>query len=342
MAMAEVANVKLSNSEKFTQRVMREFQGNAGELQVTDYQRQLIQGYFIGIDRSLKIADDARLKKNKGNDDHQYDNNLPVTWDNVNLTDLAIDIVHYARMGLDMMQSNHLSPIPYKNSKTKKYDVELMPGYNGIRYISEKYALDKPLAVTVELVYSTDTFKAIPKSANNKIEGYEFEINNPFDRGEVIGGFGYIEYSDSHKNQLIMMSRKEIEKRKPKYAAAEFWGGEKDKWKNGKKVGKEVVDGWFEQMCLKTIKREVYGPKHILLDPKKVDDAYQHMKIKELRMAEMEVQAEIEDNANIIDIDIISSEPEEQESGMKEIVDMETGEVLNYTPETQELLEPDF
>ena len=33
-----------SNSEKFTNKVLREFGSTAGDIQVTDYQRQLIQG----------------------------------------------------------------------------------------------------------------------------------------------------------------------------------------------------------------------------------------------------------------------------------------------------------
>lgn len=53
-----------------------------------------IQGYFISIDRALKAAEEERLRKNANNKDHKYDNDLPVTWENVNLTDLALDVVH--------------------------------------------------------------------------------------------------------------------------------------------------------------------------------------------------------------------------------------------------------
>ena len=299
----------LATSERFTNTVLKEFGSNvAGAIQVTDYQRQLIQGYFISIDRGLKIAEEARIRKNENNRDHKWDNNLPVIWNNVNLNDLALDVVHYARMGLDMMQDNHLSPIPYKNNKTNKYDVTLIPGYNGIQYIAEKYAVETPLAVTTELVYSTDTFKPIKKSRDNKVEGYEFEINNAFDRGEVVGGFGYIEYLDPVKNKLIIMTMKDIEKRKPQYAAAEFWGGKVKVWEKGKQVEKES-DGWFEEMCLKTIKREVYSAKHIPRDPKKIDDNYQFMKMRETRYAEAETEAEINQYANAIVIDTSPDEP---------------------------------
>lgn len=49
----------LSNSEAFTNKVLKEFGSNvAGSIQVTDYQRQLIQGYFIATDRALKMAEE--------------------------------------------------------------------------------------------------------------------------------------------------------------------------------------------------------------------------------------------------------------------------------------------
>lgn len=325
-ALQPAENQTLAMSERFTNQVLREFGSNvAGALQVTDYQRQLIQGYFIGIDRALKMAEEGRIRKNDNNKDHKYDNAVPITWANVNLNDLVLDVVHYARMGLDMMQDNHLSPIPYKNNKTNKYDITLMPGYNGIQYIAERYAVEKPLAVTIELVYSTDTFKPVKKNKDNKVEGYEFEINNAFDRGTVVGGFGYIEYTDPLKNKLIIMTLKDIEKRKPKHAAAEFWGGKVKVWENGKQVEQES-DGWFEEMCLKTLKREVYSAKHLPRDPKKIDDNYQFMRMREARYAEMEAQAEIDGNANTIIIDTTPEEPKQLPPQAN--VDKETGEVI--------------
>jgi recombination protein RecT len=325
---AEYQLPTLAASERFTNQVMKEFGSNvAGALQISDYQRTLIRGYFIGIDRALKIAEEARIRKNEGNKDHsKYDNPLPITWNNVNLGDLAIDVVIDARIGLDMMTDNHLFPIPYKNNKTQKYDVTLMPGYNGIRYIAEKYAVEIPVAVTVELVYQTDTFKPIKKSANNKVEAYVFEITNPFDRGDVVGGFGYIEYTDPTKNQLIIMTMQDIKKRKPKHASAEFWGGKKTEWVDGKKTEVDT-DGWFEEMCRKTLIREVYSAKHLPRDPKKIDDAYQYMKMREARYAEIEAQAEIDQIANTILIDPSPIQPAELPPPR---VDTSTGEVLDF------------
>jgi len=288
-------------SERFTAKVMKEFGGSVGDPQVTEFQKRLIQGYFISIDRALKMAEEERERKNKANGNHEYDNNLPVVWANVNLNDLALDLVHYARLGLDMMQDNHLFPIPYKNNKRNCYDINLMEGYNGIRYIAERYAVEFPRAVTVELVYSTDTFVPIKKDSRHNVETYEFTINDAFDRGEIKGGFGYIEYDDPAKNELVIMTMKDIMKRKPAYASANFWGGKATEWQtvNGKRQKVEVEkEGWFEEMCRKTIMREVYSAKHIPRDPQKVDDTYQYLKMREAKRAEMEAQDIIDIHAN--------------------------------------------
>lgn len=325
---------QLAMSERFTNTVLREFGGSvAGAMQVTDYQRRLIQGYFIGIDRALKAAEEERQRKNSANKNHDYDNLTPVTWQNVNLSDLALDLVHYARMGLDMMQDNMLFPIPYKNSKRNNYDITLMEGYNGIRYIAERYAVEVPAAVTVEVVYSTDVFKPIKKGGSNRVESYEFEITNPFDRGEIVGGFAYLDFADSTRNQLIILSMKDIQKRKPRYASANFWGGKQKVWENGKQVEVDT-DGWLDEMVRKTIIREAFSAKHLPRDPKKIDDSYQYMKMREARYAEMEANAEIARNANAAVIDI---PPEAPAITSGATIDGESGEVISTKVTTEAL-----
>ena len=312
--VAKTNTAQLSNSELFANKVLKEFgQISADRFNVTDYQRQLIQGYFIQIDRALKTAEDNRLYKNGNNKDHKYDNPDPINWKTIDLNALAIDVMHYTKLGIDITQKNMIYAIPYKDNNrqcatgTKMYTVNLMPGYNGIAFMAEKYALDKPIAVTTELVYSTDVFKPIKKDKDNKTESYIFEVTNAFDRGKIVGGFGYLEFENPQKNKLIIMTLKDIEKRKPKYASAEFWGGKKKEWQNGKQVEVET-GGWYEEMCLKTIKREVYSPKHIPIDPKKVDDDYQAVRVQELRLAQMEVQTIAAENTATVPLEL--PEPE--------------------------------
>jgi len=306
--MTDIALKELTMSERFTNKVIAEFRGGVGEIALTNFQQRLVQNYFIMSDMSLKAAEEKRLKKIE-----KYRDPVAITWANVDMELLAPAVVSAARIGLDPMQDNHVSLIPFKNNNTGKYGMTLMPGYRGIELKAKKYGLDIPDGVIIELVYSTDKFKSIKKSFTNKYEGYDFEITNDFDRGNIIGGFYYHIFMDRpEKNKLVVFSLKDIEKRKPKHASPEFWGGEKDVWEDGKKTGKkEHTDGWFEKMCYKTIHRAAY--KDITIDSQKIDDDYLRLKQMEEQFAEADVEQTIAENANKTVIDI-TPEPETKQT----------------------------
>lgn len=327
----ELQKQELTASERFTGMVMKEFQGNVGTLTLNEYQKQLIRGYFIGIDNALKKAEEARINKNSWKSIKEDDkNNLPITWQNVNMNDLAIAVVHHAKLGLDMQISNHLNAIPYKNNKTNKYDIGFLKGYKGLEYIATQFSLYPIRNITIELTYSNDVFEIVNK---DNITRYNFVIKNPFDRGEIVGGFGYIQYVDETRNKIITLSKKDIDKRKPAYAAAEFWGGEKDKWENGKKVGKEKIDGWYEEMARKTIARATYNA--VPIDPKKVNESYAYVVERDdtayENIIEAQVEEEIDENANKEYIDIDTGEIKQIEAPASEETNV-SEEVTNERP----------
>jgi len=292
-----LAKAEQTMSERFMQKVIAEFSGGVGPIALTDFQKRLAQNYFIGIDATLRAAEEKRQSKKSNREP------VPIVWANVNMESLARNVVSAARVGLDPAQKNHISMIPYKNNSTGKYDIGFIEGYRGIELKEKKYGLEIP-EVIVELVYSIDVFKPIKKDRNNKIEIYEFEITNVFDRGKIVGGFYYHIYTNPEKNKLVVFNLKEIEKRKPRYASVEFWGGEKDVWENGKKTGKEHVDGWYDQMCYKTIYRAAYG--NITIDSQKIDDDYMRLSQMEQSLKDVEVAEEIAINANSESLDIES------------------------------------
>ena len=118
----------LNASERFMNKVISEFTSNiAGGLKITDHQKRLAQGYFIIIDAMLQKQELDRVEKNKNNTDHKFDNPLPMTWQNVNLKDLALDVVYSVRMGLDMTQKNHIFPIPFRNKRPTDTTSRLCP-----------------------------------------------------------------------------------------------------------------------------------------------------------------------------------------------------------------------
>lgn len=303
-AAVEKAPVKTMR-DGFLQLVSAEFCSSSKQDELNDFQKRLIVNYFNTIDLSLKDAEEKRLKTNIGKS-QQYQNNLPYVWSNVNTDTLKKNLVSAARIGYDPAQKNHINMLPFK--KNNKYEITFIEGYKGIELKAKKYGLDVPNGVVVEVVYSNDHFKSIKKDHRNTIENYEFEITNDFDRGEIIGGFYYNFYTENpEKNKLVVFSMKDILKRKPHHASAEFWGGEKDEWKNGTKTGKkEPVEGWLAEMCFKTIARAAYNS--ITIDSTKIDNDYAQLRQIEQEFKAAEVMNEIAENANSETIDIISDQ----------------------------------
>lgn len=277
-----------SQSERFTEAVIKEFTSEVGVPQVNQFQRRLIQNYFMKLNGNLKDAEKKRMMKTEATRDA-----VPVTWENINMQKLAEDVVSFSMVGLDPAQKNHVNLIPYKNNLTKKYDVTFITGYKGTELIAMRFGMDIPDNVVVELVYETDTFKVHKKNRNNTIEGYDFEVNEPFKRGEIIGGFYAYEYSNPLKNKVVFFPLDEILKRKPAYASPEFWGGEKTKYKDGKPDGKEKIDGWYKEMCYKTVYRAAFGA--ITIDSEKINDHVMRVVDADLKSTESHHQQLTED-----------------------------------------------
>ncbi len=295
--VAQAQKPPVSHAERFTNAVIKEFSANTGgELNLSPFQKRLCQNYFIKLDLLLKEAEQKRLGKKE-----QYRDPTPLTWDNVNIQKLANDVVIFSGVGLDPTQPNHINPIPFKNKNTGKYDITFIPGYKGIELKGRKYGLDVPDDIVVELVFSNDKFKAIKRDKDNPVESYSFEIVDAFNRGEIVGGFYYHKYFDKpEKNRLKEFSKKDIDKRRPDNASVEFWGGEKDKWEGGQKVGKEQVEGWYDEMAYKTIYRAAWNS--ITIDSAKIDSNYVAMILKESEVKDLRLADEITENANKVEI----------------------------------------
>lgn len=288
----EVAHSELSMGQRFMAKVQSEMVTSTGINQVTDSQKRLIQSYYIAIDQALKSAEEKRLGQSE-----KFRPNLAYTWKNVNMETLAIRVMAFSKIGFDPSLPNHLSFVFHKNKAGTQYEVTFLEGYRGKELKAKKYALDVPIATTVELKYTTDHFRPIKKDHKNPVETYEFEIKNPFERGEIEGGFYYHQYADATKNKLVIMSAKDIEKRKPQYAAAEFWGGDKDEYKDGAKTGKKIqVEGWKDEMYRKTVARAAFGD--LTIDPEKIDQNYMQLLANEQELPTEDVSMQIEQGAH--------------------------------------------
>lgn len=277
-----------TNSAKFTGMILREFEATVGDgYQMTDVQRKLAQHLFLYIDGQLKALETKRKDQSKP----------AIEWGNVDLNKLALDACHRIDLGLDALIGNHIHAIPYLNGRTGKYALDLRIGYVGKDYYRRKFAIEPPKTVIYHLVYSTDKFKPIMRTGNAEGDRYEFEITQPFDRGEVQGGFGYLIYDDPAKNRLVLVPKKRIDR-------AERVGN-KDFWTNN-----------YEEMAFKTVVTATMNT--LQPDPVKVNTSFVAVEAAD---NEDEVLAEIAEKGNQEYIDIESGEiigPVDMEENGKE------------------------
>lgn len=299
-------SIQATQSERFLANVEKQFAAEAGApMAFTDYEKTLAQHLFLKIDNVLKDLETKRLAASK-----PY--GTAYEWKNVNMRKLALDSVHRVKLGLDALIPNHIHPVPYFNKREGKYDLDLRVGYVGEAYYRAQNAVDVPIDIIYELVYDTDEFFPIKKSHSNKIDTYEFNIKNPFNRGKVIGGFGYIVYEDETKNELVMVSEESFLKSRKAAQSKTFW------------------DGHPEEMRFKTLVHRVTDKLEI--DPKKVNAAsYAYVENQE---RETTIQREIDENANQEIIDIEYEEAPKQQS--IESVNQDTGEIIDNFEATQE------
>jgi recombination protein RecT len=279
------ATALATTSERFVALVQRQFTAELGDtLAWTDYQKRLAQHLFLKVDAQLRYLESRRSN----------DRQTPYTWANVNLQKLALDGVHRIGLGLDALIPNHISPVPYWNNSAKKYDVDLRIGYVGKDYCHRKFAVEEPVDIIYHLVHETDHFRPIMKSLANEVEGYEFEIRQPFDRGKVVGGFGYVMYADPKKNRLVLVSQRDFQKAEAAAGSREFWSDEK----------------WRLEMMYKTVVHRTTSK--IALDPTKVNaKSYAYVEAQE-RETEVAEEMAMEANREVIDVDVTDVEQPRQ------------------------------
>jgi recombination protein RecT len=256
--------------EKFTNAVMREFLAEAGRpVAWGEFEKTLAQHLFLKVDSALKDAETKRQDKNDTS-------KAPFIWDNVNMRKLALDGVHRINLGLDALVPAHIYPIAYFNKRDKKYDIDLRIGFEGELYYKMKHATPKPIDIKCELVYTTDKFKAIKEFDK---ESYELEITNPFSRGEVIGGFGYIQYANNAQNKLVLVDMTAIKKARGCAQSDDFWMK------------------WNTEMILKTVVHRVC--KTLKTDPRSVNAAsVAFVESQDDEADEKAIEGEIAENAN--------------------------------------------
>ena len=294
----ELVTKEATPSLRFTQMVERQYSTEVGHLDMTDHERQLLQHLFIKCDTAFIEANSKQGK-----------DQLPIVWKNINMTKLAIDAVHRIRLGLDALIPGHVFPIAYYNKDTKQYDIDLRIGYKGEAYYIRQASMRPIKDIRVELVFSTDEFIAYKKGLSSKVEGYDFHVKQPFDRGDLVGGFAYLEYEDESENVLIILSKKAFEKYRSVAKSNTFWSQ------------------WYEEMCYKTLVHRIADK--VTIDPQKI--SAQAMAAVQSDVERPEPVALPRQNAIVLDLDPDALAVDEPDAEPLEV----TGEITEAEPVTE-------
>ena len=238
-----VATRQMTPAERFTVESMKQYASDVGRVEISEYEKVLLQHVYIRVDMAII----------QYNVDHK--NEPDISWYNINMRKLAIDAANRVKLGLDALIPGHMYAILYKNGKQENlYDIDLRIGYKGEEFFTQKGALHPIKRIYKRLVYGNEKLIVHPAGMNNPVEGYELILGeDPFNRGDLRGGFAYIEYEDPTLNELIVMSKADIEKRRAVAMSGKFW------------------NAWYDEMCLKTIIHKAAGT--IILDPEKVNSS---------------------------------------------------------------------
>lgn len=236
-----------SDCDAIVSMIEREFKSFSGDIiQFSPEKKRLAQHLFAHADAKLNDLEMDRAEKKPGN--------LPVVWKNVDMQKFALDAVHRIELGIDALIPNHLHVIPYFNGKSKKYTIDQRIGYVGKDYYRRRFAIHPPKDIIYRLVHKNDTFEPKYRSGSIPFDTYDFDTPTPFDRGPVIGGFGYIIFDDETKNKLIVVSEARFLKSMAKAGTDKFW------------------KPWGDEMRFKTLITIVTN--ELRVDPEKVSTSY--------------------------------------------------------------------
>lgn len=265
-------------SARFMEKVARQFKAELGEsIQFTELQRRLAQHMYLKCDAAFKAL------AAKG---------TPVGWNNVNLEKLALDTIHRISLELDALIPNHIHVIPYKNGKTNLYDIDLRIGYEGAIFARRKFALVPPTDIVIQLVHETDEFTPHMRGRGNEIESYDFIVKNPFNRGAVVGGFGYVSYEDPRLNRLYIITDRDFKRAEAGAQTKDFWDEKKHR----------------QEMQFKTVVHRTVSK--IALDSNKVNaGALATLEGADLDIIDVEVEAVAALEANATNLNMPMPEP---------------------------------
>ncbi len=131
------------------------------------------------------------------------------TWQDVDIKKLTMDYVRMVTLGLDA-SNDECYPIPYRNTKTKKVELQCEPSAKGLKKLVMQYAVGRKIIdFRAFAIREGDSFRLTRTPGDDKWE-YQEAI---FGSGKVLGYVTIIIYEDGSSN-VMTHSLEDIEARR--------------------------------------------------------------------------------------------------------------------------------
>jgi recombination protein RecT len=124
----------------------------------------------------------------------------------------------------------------------------------GKLFIAKQMSMEPIRDIRLYMVHENDCFVFEQINGLEPRETFSFNIKDPFNRGAIKGGFGFIRYEDESLNKVVLVSEEEFKKAENVAKSTNFWRD------------------WGDRMRFKTLAHRVSDAVHI--DPRKVLDSF--------------------------------------------------------------------
>ena len=134
----------------------------------------------------------------------------PFTWEQIDSNKFVMDAVKIVLLNLDAA-NNECYPIPYRNTTTKKIDIQCSPSAKGlVKLLMQHYAgSSKITRFNRYIIKEGEHFKIIRKPGNDV---WEYE-ENVFGTGKTVGYVTIVSFEDG-TSSVMAHSKADIEKRR--------------------------------------------------------------------------------------------------------------------------------
>lgn len=176
---------------------------------ITNFFVDQVTKFVTDLPETVGISEARRLTVNLCIEANAKLEEQDMAWKNVDANKFLMDCIRMVTLGLDA-GNDECYPIPYKNSKTKKIELQCSPSARGLEKLVMEYSVGKKIVRFDAYAIKEDEVFSVKRTPGNDLWSYE---EQPFSSGKVAGYVTIAVYEDG-TSSVMTHSKEDIEKRR--------------------------------------------------------------------------------------------------------------------------------